>query len=285
MRSEAAADKVQERMDGSLDYSVAQWFAFFFIYSFLGWCFESAYVSVKKRRFVNRGFLRETFLPIYGSGAVMMLVASAPFQGLGAPQKYIYTYLAGCVGATVLEYVTGVVMEALFKVRYWDYSNRPFNFHGHICLESTLAWGGFTILMTEVIHRPIEQAVFSVPGRVLEVVTFVLTMCFAADFALSFKAAMDLQEALAGLEQVKREMSHMQKRLDVLIALTGEELEKVKEELAELREKYRIRGIDRERMSRIRDLFQRDMLRSNPTMISVKFGEALKELQEKLDQE
>ncbi len=267
------------------DYSVTQWIFFFFVYSFLGWCFESAYVSVKSGRFVNRGFLRETFLPIYGCGAVMMLVVSAPFQSVLPPQKYICIYLAGCVGATALEYVTGVVMETLFKVRYWDYSHKRFNLKGYICLESTLAWGGFTILMTELIHRPIEQAVSAIPGRVLSVVTLGLLMCFAADFALSFKAAMDLQELLSGLEQAKREMTHMQKRLDVLIALTGEELEKVKEELAELREKYRIRGLDRERMTRIRDLLQRDMLRSNPSMISVKFGESLRELQEKLETE
>ena len=99
----------------------------------------------------------------------MMLLVSMPFQ-----HNLLLTYIAGCIGATALEYVTGVVMEALFKVRYWDYSNQKFNFQGQICLSSTLAWGGLTILMTRVVHKPVEGLVFAIPEGVLSVVTFVL---------------------------------------------------------------------------------------------------------------
>lgn len=267
------------------DYTVIQWLFFFYVYSFLGWCFESAYVSIKSKRFVNRGFLRETLLPIYGCGTVMMLVVSAPFQGFAVPQKYIFIYLAGCVGTTVLEYVTGAVMEALFKVRYWDYSEKPFNLNGYICLESTLVWGAFTVLITAFLHRPVEHAVLSIPAKVLGAVTYGITVCFIVDFVLSFKAAMTLQSVLVRLEDVRKEMSLVQKRLDVLIALTGEELEKVKEELAQLRERHRIHVLDRERLTAVKDIFQRDMLRSNPTMISRRFSGSLRELQEKLEQE
>ena len=104
-------------------YSLSQWLFFFYFYCFFGWCFESTYVSICERRLVNRGFLRGPFLPLYGSGAIMMLVVSSPFQ-----DSQPLVFLAGCVGSTVLEYVTGVVMEALFKVRYWDYSHKKFNF-------------------------------------------------------------------------------------------------------------------------------------------------------------
>lgn len=164
--------------------------------------------------------MRGPFLPLYGSGAIMMLVVSMPFQN-----SLPLTYLAGCVGATVLEYVTGVTMEALFKVRYWDYSYKKFQFQGHICLSSTLAWGGLTILMTGVVHKPVEQAVLAIPGQVLSGITFLLTAVIFADFALSFKAAMDLRDVLIRLEKARVEMGHLQKRLDVVIALTGEELE------------------------------------------------------------
>ena len=118
-----------------LGYTWIQWLFFFFFYSFFGWCFESTYVSLHEKRFVNRGFIRGPFLPLYGTGALMMLIVSMPFQ-----DNLILTYVAGCVGATVLEYITGVLMETLFKVRYWDYSHKKFNFQGQICLESSLAW-------------------------------------------------------------------------------------------------------------------------------------------------
>ena len=81
---------------------------------------------------------RLPMLPLYGSGAVMMLWVSLPFQ-----DSLILTYISGVIGATALEYVTGYVMERLFKIRYWDYSNQPFNVHGYICLSSSIAWGRF----------------------------------------------------------------------------------------------------------------------------------------------
>ena len=113
---------------------------------------------LKQKRFVNRGFLRLPMLPLYGSGAVMMLWVSLPFQ-----DSLILTYISGVIGATALEYVTGYVMERLFKIRYWDYSNQPFNVHGYICLSSSIAWGFLTIFMTHLIHKPIERAVLAMP--------------------------------------------------------------------------------------------------------------------------
>ena len=165
------------------------------------------------------------FLPLYGNGAIMMLVVSAPFQ-----DSLPLTYVAGCIGATILEYVTGVTMEAMFKVRYWDYSNQKFNFQGHICLKSTLAWGGLTILMTAVVHRYVEQVVFMIQAQVLSAMTFVLTAVIFADFSLSFKAALDLRDLLIRLEDAKIELGHLQMRMEVFVAMTTEELDqKLKE--------------------------------------------------------
>lgn len=242
---------------------------------------------------MNRGFMRGPFLPIYGSGAIMMLVVSAPFGDWGFPQKEILTYFAGCIGATILEYVTGAAMEALFKVRYWDYSYQRFNYKGYICLSSSVAWGFFTLLMTEVLHKPIESAVLAIPGSVLSAVTFVLTAGIGADFALAFRAAMDLRDVLIALDKAKEEMAHMQKRLDVLIALTGEEVEnqveKRKEEFEKRKEEFEKHKENLEKnIARYREEFREKrrlnrILLSNPTMISARFGEALRELQEKLD--
>lgn len=277
-----------------------QWLFFFYVYCFFGWCFESAYVTLKNRRPVNRGFMRGPFLPLYGSGAIMMLVVSRPFQEAAFPQNLILTYIAGCLGATVLEYVTGVTMEALFKIRYWDYSHNKFNFQGHICLGSSLAWGFLTIFMTGVIHRPIAQAVAAIPGGVLTAVTLVLTAAIGADFALSFKAALDLRDVLDRLEKAREEMARVQKRVDVIVALLNDDLskrrgelqtgfaerkEELQAELSELRQRYHMHLADRERLSGMRDFFQRDMIRANPTMMSGRFGESLRELQEKLEQE
>ena len=247
-------------------YTIVQWLFFFYFYCFCGWCFESAYVSIRTRKLTNRGFMRGPFLPIYGSGAIMMLVVSMPFQ-----DNIFLTYLAGCVGATALEYVTGVTMEALFKVRYWDYSNQKFNFQGHICLGSTLVWGLFTVVMTRFVHVPVEKMVLAIPYKVLAVVTMVLTVGIVADFALSFKAAIDLRNILAKMEQAKEEASRREAFA-----------ENVKEELAELKAKYNLMQEARNRITGLLDIFQKNMIRSNPGMTSVKYKESLEELKEKL---
>ncbi|MCR5256490.1 MAG: hypothetical protein K6D96_11310 [Acetatifactor sp.] len=213
-------------------YSMIQWLFFFYFYCFFGWCFESTYVSIKEKKFVNRGFMRGPFLPIYGSGGIMMLVVSMPFS-----DNVPLTYVAGCIGATILEYITGVTMEKLFKVRYWDYSNQKFNFQGHICLSSTIAWGFLTILMTRVVHPFFSSFVMKIPDVVLTVVTVILTVVIAADFAMAFRTALDIRNILVKMEETKDEMRLIRRRLDVYIALTNADMEQRKEELYRLLEK------------------------------------------------
>lgn len=297
-------------------YSMAQWLFFFYFYCFFGWCFESAFVSVKGKKFVNRGFMRGPFLPLYGSGAIMMLVVSMPFSN-----NLWLTYIAGCIGATVLEYITGIIMEALFKVRYWDYSNQKFNFQGQICLSSTLAWGGLTILMTRVVHKPIEGFVLAVPINILAAITFVLTIYIVVDFTLSFKAAIDLRDILVRMEAAREELERVQRRLDVIIAVASEDRElkkqerenrvdelvngieerlagikeriqsgvstypdSIKEEILELRTKYKINVENRLQLKTLKDFYKRQMIKGNPTMVSNKFRDTLQELKEAVDE-
>lgn len=205
-------------------YTAVLWLFFFFFYCFFGWCFESTVVSISKKKFVNRGFIRGPFLPLYGSGAIMMLLVSAPVR-----RNPVLVFFAGCIGATALEYVTGVVMEALFKVRYWDYSHKRFNFQGQICLSSTLCWGALTVFMTRFLHPAVERLAFLIPSRALSVLVTVVLVWFSVDFAFSFQAAMDLRDILVRAEQARKEMERMQKRLDVLIAVAGDEWDNRKE--------------------------------------------------------
>ena len=293
-----------------LHYTFIQWLFFFYFYCFFGWCFESTYVSIKSKKLVNRGFMRGPFLPLYGSGGIMMLVVSMPFQ-----DNVVLTYIAGVIGATALEYVTGVTMEALFKVRYWDYSKNKFNFQGHICLGSSLAWGGLTILMTKVIHKPIEHFVLSISTTALTVITCILTVYIVVDFTLSFKAAMDLRDILVKIERAREELERMQHRLDIIIAFNNEEKEQkkqeremrmaelsasleqrfngikeaiqskpmeysesVREEIADLRARFNLYMEGRKNFKGLLDFYKRDMIRNNPTMASNKFKDAFEEL-------
>ena len=150
-------------------YTVSQWLIFFFIYCFLGWVWECCYVSVRKRKWVNRGFLHGPFLPIYGSGAIVILISTIAVKDI-VPLVFLF----GMVSSTILEFCTGCCMEKLFGVRYWDYSNLPLNFKGHICFFISLAWGAFSILLVCVIHKPIEAVVLMIPKTIADIIAVVL---------------------------------------------------------------------------------------------------------------
>lgn len=288
-------------------YNLTQWLLFFYIYCFIGWVFESTYVSVCQRKLVNRGFLHGPFLPLYGSGAVLMLYVSIPVE-----DSWVLVYLSGCVAATALEYVTGVSMEALFKVRYWDYSKKRFNYKGQICLSSTLAWGALTLLLVYGIHRPIAHFVLEIPQRLATSLAYVVTAVMAVDMALSFKAALELRDLLTSMAAMREKLEVLQRRADVMLAFAHEDaqerqaelggrvrsafgrleeavesLEKRKGKLGKYRpelESIRLRlEVLKDRHSQLGSrlsYYSRNFFRSNPTASSSHFRDALKELQE-----
>ena len=206
-------------------YEWYHWITFFFIYCFFGWIFESGYVSLKKRQFVNRGFLRLPMLPLYGTGAVMMLWVSLPVK-----DHLLLVYLSGVVAATILEYVTGYVMERLFKVRYWDYSKKKYNLHGYICLGSSIAWGFLTLLMTEVIHQPIERFVLSLPIVLETTGLIVVGALFSADTIWSVKEAFSLAGALEAMTKMKSEAEELQVQMALLKAELSQRVDMLKDE-------------------------------------------------------
>lgn len=206
------------------NYNIIQWLFLFFFYSFCGWCWESAYVSFLEKRFVNRGFMRGPFLPLYGCGGAMMLIVSKPYY-----DNIFLVYIAGCIGATILEYLTGVLMETLFKVRYWTYDHKKFNYKGYICLESSLFWGVCTVVFSHFLQLPIEKLLLAIPMNILSIVTIILTVINSCDFMLAFKTAIELRDVLMYMDKAREEMRRMQRRLDVIIAFRGEDVKEVKD--------------------------------------------------------
>ena len=191
-------------------YYLPQWVLFFFIYSFIGWVWESCYVSVRKRRWVNRGFMHGPMLPLYGSGAIVVLVST-----IGVRENAALIFLLGMMAATVLEYFTGAAMERLFHVRYWDYSNQKLNLHGYICVTSSLCWGFFSVLLVRVVHVPVETAVLRIPLTVSEGAALVLSVAAAVDLTQSFNEAMDLKRILSQLEESREQVRKLQEKLKV----------------------------------------------------------------------
>lgn len=260
-------------------YHFVHWVMFFYIYCFIGWIFESTYVSIKEKHFVNRGFLTLPMLPIYGSGALAILLVTVPVR-----DNYFLVYILGVISSTVLELVTGMVMESLFKVKYWDYSNQKFNYKGYICLSSSIAWGFLSILLTDFIHRPIEKLVLYMPKVIFYVILIVISVLFIADLVCSFKAAWDLRKILERAEALKTKVTEAAEKLATKAAEAKDSLEDKAEDFLEDFQKSLDEAKDKLERFKVKEAkhwFIGHKLRSNPGATSQKFGDTLKELKEK----
>ena len=225
-------------------YTPDQWLLFFFIYCFIGWIWESSYVSIRKHKLTNRGFMRGPFIPIYGCGCTLML-----FVGMPLMEHPVWMYFVGMISATVMEYITGDMMLRIFKVRYWDYSKAFCNIKGHVCLAASLLWGFFALLMNYVGRVPIEKKVFLIPDEALHIIDTVLLIGFVADFALSFKTALDLRDVIIAMERIKDEVDRMEKRVDVVIAFADDALSQAKSQISDRVEEQRL--LTEERMDEL----------------------------------
>ncbi len=261
-------------------YTLSQWILFFYIYCFLGWVWESCFVSIRTRKLVNRGFLKGPFLPIYGSGAICILVVTIPVRG-NIPAMCII----GMVAATLLEYVTGYVMERLFRVRYWDYTGEFLNLNGYVCLKGTLCWGVMTVLVVEVFQGYIARWVLAVNERYVTAAVLVLTPILTADFVTSFIAAMRLRDFLIRKERITEELKKLAVKKDeletALLGASGRARDQIRQELREL---YMSAGAMKGRMQETYSKSIRGLLRRNPNAVSQLHKESFAEIKKALFQ-
>ena len=155
-------------------------YAYFMIYSFLGWAMESAYVSINAKKWVNRGFINGPFCPIYGTGALLILLALEPVS-----DSILLLFLGGFVIATVVEYLIGLILEKLFHATWWDYSQKPFNIKGRVCLERSVEWGVLTTFVMRVVQPVIADFVAAIPRAWGEFAATLLLAYLAVDTTIT----------------------------------------------------------------------------------------------------
>ncbi len=218
------------------NYTVQTFILLFYIYSFFGWIWETCYVSIKEKHLANRGFLYSPILPIYGFGAIVVLISTLPVQN-----NLFLVYILGAFGATVLEVITGYLMEVLFKTRYWDYSYQRFSYKGYICLTSTIAWGFFSIIMLKYINVPVEEFVLSLNPTFAEILVILLTIGFTVDVTKSVQNALDLRELLETMATNNERVNALLLELDSISDNFEENKAEFKDHIANIREEVKSR--------------------------------------------
>ncbi len=158
---------------------VATWFLIFIFYSFAGWLMEVCVGILRNRKVINRGFLIGPICPIYGTGALLLSFI------LREPENPFVIFCVAVVGSAVLEYVVSYLMEKLFRVRWWDYTNRVFNINGRICVESVVSFGVIGVLILNVINPWLLSILGSLPSNFLIAFAVIIFCWLICDIALS----------------------------------------------------------------------------------------------------
>lgn len=260
-------------------------FLLFMVYSLLGWCGEMIYCSAGQRKLCEkRGFLNGPICPIYGHGALVVLLCLD-----GGCENPLLTFLLGAILTSLVEYVTSYAMEKLFHMRWWDYSRYKFHINGRICLLNSTLFGLASVFLCHFANPPIASWLTSLLSSGVAVpLALILLAVYLADIVLSVRSAIQLGDRLAKLHAIQGELSEKLEAMKAearqtvhskLEPLTGHG-----EELAARLETARAEAQQKlHNLYNRQDFFERRLLRSFPTMRSVHYPEAMKKWKEYIE--
>lgn len=181
----------------------------FFIYSFLGWCIEVCYSAIRRKSFVNRGFVNSPLCPIYGFASVLFAVFLPELT-----ENTFFLFVGGALLATLLEYSTGMLLEKIFRKKLWDYSEFKYHLGGYVCLRYSLLWGVLAVV-TMVFVNPLLCRLFAlIPHTLTIILQWALVSLLLLDFLTTAMAVLGLEITARRLTQLSEGMQHTSKLLE-----------------------------------------------------------------------
>ena len=261
---------------------IYRWFLSFIIYSFLGWVCETAYCSIGARKFVNRGFLHGPLCPVYGVGALLVLWLLPK-----DPKDTLSLFLSAILVTTVLEYLTSVILEKLFHMKWWDYSRYKFQINGRVCLLNSLMFGALATVLVRFINPEVQGLLSAVPASVLPWICLVLLAAVLLD---TFLTVRELLELKGKLQQMHKLLSEIKEKTDMQklhLQLTVEQkLSKLKGGDVESKEpvsiRERISELNQKLVELERGKIHTRILKAFPNLSSNRYEGALERLKERI---
>lgn len=191
-----------------MEYSFLDILIYFITYSFLGWIMESIFRSICERKIINTGFLKGPFCPIYGIGAIIMIVFLKGFSN-----NLLLLFIIATIVLTLWEYIVGVLLEKLFHTKYWDYSNHKFNFQGRICLMNSIFWGILGIVFIKFIHPFIESIITRINTEILIFVYTIIGIVMLVDMIITIVKVKNIKSTLEKIEKLNKEIKEKLKEI------------------------------------------------------------------------
>ena len=187
---------------------------YFLIYSFGGWVVEVIFHAVALGKVINRGFLNGPVCPVYGFGVLSVFALLNTIQGSGRQMSDGMIFVFGIVLATAVE------LDVCFHARWWDYSDKPFNFHGYICLEFSLIWGLAIVMVVKVFQKYVEAHALHTPATWEWIVIAVLYAVYLTDFIVTVAVIQGLNKKLTRLDKVRSDLRIVSDKLSDTLATT-----------------------------------------------------------------
>ena len=235
--------------------TIETWFLWLMIYSIIGWIYESTICSIGHRKLINRGFLNGPYCPIYGTGAVLVLLV------LGRIKNPVLLFFAGAVVTCSLEYLTSWLMEKLFHARWWDYSKRKFNIGGRVCLIGAVVFGAFSVVLILFLHPLVKSLTDRLTDTALSWICAILFAGIVSDLIVTVKGLLGTHAVFAeyavllqqkrqelaqklrigaeeGRERIREAGQEGRARLREVSELSAEERERIRRTTEEEREQF-----------------------------------------------
>ena len=184
-----------------MEYTIFSLLIYFIIYSIAGWALESLYRSLCEKQILNSGFLIGPFCPIYGTGAIIMLLFLEGFK-----ENILVLFLISFLVLSIWEYLVGVLLEKSFKTKYWDYSDHKININGRVCLFNSICWGILGILFIEYIHPFVEKNIQFINPLYLNIMIIIITVLFIIDTIISIITTINIKVALDKVEELNEQI-------------------------------------------------------------------------------
>lgn len=163
-------------------------FSLFIFYSFLGWIIEMFMENIINKKFVNRGFLIGPYCPIYGISSLLMVFFLNQYKNdIGV------LFCVSLVICTLVEYITSFLLEKLFRARWWDYTNEPFNINGRVCLINSIAFGILGILLIDIINPFMSNLFLSFESNIFNIIMILVLILFVIDILISCYAVLKIK--------------------------------------------------------------------------------------------
>lgn len=170
----------------------------------IGWIIEVVYHRYKFNKFVNRGFLYGPFSPIYGFGAIIIILLLRPYE-----HSVVALFIGGVVVASFLEYITGSLLEKLFDTRWWDYSDEKFNIKGYVSLKFSLVWGLVSVVFLKAVHPYVESFVKSMPLDLALLLYNALLILLVIDTTLTVASLLEFRKLVRELVPIRETLSEI----------------------------------------------------------------------------